>query len=120
MTKVTLEVSDLFEELDHLAVEKQLGTETGVRRASANPASGSVTASFALWSARCAGRCSICDVELQCMPAGRVGVKSVKHKISYQGDLQRLNPLIEESRELYKILHTIQCLEVKGMAGSFV
>ncbi|MGV0818962.1 heavy metal translocating P-type ATPase [Martelella sp. AMO21009] len=46
MTKVTLEVSDLFEELDHLAVEKQLSTEKGVRRASANPASGSVTVDF--------------------------------------------------------------------------
>jgi len=46
LTKVTLEVSDLFEELDHLAVEKQLSTETGVRRASANPASGSVTVDF--------------------------------------------------------------------------
>jgi Cu2+-exporting ATPase len=41
-----LEVGGLFEELDHLGVEKQLSAEKGVRRASANPASGSVTIDY--------------------------------------------------------------------------
>ncbi|WP_112875376.1 heavy metal translocating P-type ATPase [Paracoccus endophyticus] len=46
MSTVTLEVGGLFEELDHLGVEKQLRQEPGVRRAVANPASGSVTVDF--------------------------------------------------------------------------
>ncbi|MGJ3264706.1 MAG: heavy metal translocating P-type ATPase [Salinarimonas sp.] len=46
MSTVTLEVGGLFEELDHLGVEKQLRAEKGVRRASANPASGSVTVDY--------------------------------------------------------------------------
>ena len=46
MAKVTLEVGGLFEELDHLGVEKQLEAEDGVSRAVANPASGSVTIDF--------------------------------------------------------------------------
>ncbi|MET4698970.1 Cu2+-exporting ATPase [Constrictibacter sp. MBR-5] len=46
MSTVTLEVGGLFEELDHLGVEKQLSAEKGVRRASANPASGSVTVDY--------------------------------------------------------------------------
>jgi Cu2+-exporting ATPase len=43
---VTLEAGGLFEELDHLGVEKQLKAENGVRRAEANPASGSVTVDY--------------------------------------------------------------------------
>ena len=46
MSTVTLEVGGLFEELDHLGLEKQLSAEKGVRRASANPASGSVTVDY--------------------------------------------------------------------------
>lgn len=46
MSTVTLEVGGLFEELDHLGVEKRLRQEPGVRRAVANPASGSVTVDF--------------------------------------------------------------------------
>ena len=46
MSTATLEVGDLFEELDHLGVEKQLKAENGVRRAEANPASGSVTVDY--------------------------------------------------------------------------
>jgi Cu2+-exporting ATPase len=46
LTTVTLEVGGLFEELDHLGVEKQLSEEKGVRRATSNPASGSVTVDF--------------------------------------------------------------------------
>jgi len=46
LSTVTLEVGGLFEELDHLGVEKQLSAEKGVRRASANPASGSVTVDY--------------------------------------------------------------------------
>jgi len=46
LAKVTLEVGGLFEELDHLGVEKQLEAEDGVSRAVANPASGSVTIDF--------------------------------------------------------------------------
>lgn len=46
MSTVTLEAGGLFEELDHLGVEKQLKAENGVRRAEANPASGSVTVDY--------------------------------------------------------------------------
>ena len=46
MNTVTLEVGGLFEELDHLGVERQLRRMPGVRRASANPASGSVTVEY--------------------------------------------------------------------------
>ncbi|WP_367197751.1 heavy metal translocating P-type ATPase [Amorphus sp. 3PC139-8] len=46
LSTVTLEVGGLFEELDHLGLEKQLSAEKGVRRASANPASGSVTVDY--------------------------------------------------------------------------
>ena len=46
MRTTTLEVRGLFEELDHLGVEKQLSQEAGVRRATANPASGSVTIEY--------------------------------------------------------------------------
>ncbi len=46
MSTVTLEAAGLFEELDHLGVEKQLRREPGVRRAEANPASASVTVDF--------------------------------------------------------------------------
>ena len=40
---LTLEIGGLFEELDHLAVERRLAVMPGVHRAEANPASGSVT-----------------------------------------------------------------------------
>ena len=43
---VTLEVHGLFEELDHLAVERQLRSVAGVHDARANPASESVTVDF--------------------------------------------------------------------------
>lgn len=46
MATLTLEVGGLFEELDHLGVEKQLLSERGVDRASANPAGGSVTLEY--------------------------------------------------------------------------
>jgi Cu2+-exporting ATPase len=46
MRTITLEVGGLFEELDHLGVEKRLRQEPGVSRAAANPASGSVTVDF--------------------------------------------------------------------------
>ncbi len=46
MNTVTLEIGGLFEELDHLGVEKHLRRERGVSRAVANPASGSVTVDF--------------------------------------------------------------------------
>jgi len=46
LSTVTLEAGGLFEELDHLGVEKQLNAENGVRRAEANPASGSVTVDY--------------------------------------------------------------------------
>ncbi len=46
LSTVTLEVGGLFEELDHLGVEKQLSKERGVRKATSNPASGSVTVDF--------------------------------------------------------------------------
>jgi cation transport ATPase len=46
MSTVTLEVGGLFEELDHLGVEKQLRAEKGVRSASANPAFDSVTIDY--------------------------------------------------------------------------
>ena len=42
----TFEVRGLFEELDHLAVERQLRSVAGVRDARANPASESVTVDF--------------------------------------------------------------------------
>jgi Cu2+-exporting ATPase len=41
-----LEVGGLFEALDHLGVEKQLKEEKGVREATSNPASGSVTVDY--------------------------------------------------------------------------
>jgi len=68
----------------------------------------------------CAERRSICHAELECLAVRRVGLSLLNTKISYQGSLQRLNPLIEKSRELHKNLCTIQCLEVKGMEESFV
>lgn len=46
MTTLTLEVGGLSEALDHLGVEKQLMRERGVSRATANPASGSVTLEY--------------------------------------------------------------------------
>jgi Cu2+-exporting ATPase len=46
MKTTTFEVRGFFEELDHLGVEKQLSKQPGVRRAQANPASGSVTVEF--------------------------------------------------------------------------
>ncbi len=46
MSTLTLEVGGLFEELDHLGVEKQLLQEPGVISANANPAGGSVTVNF--------------------------------------------------------------------------
>ena len=42
----TLEVRGLFEELDHLGVEKQLRSVAGVLDARANPASESVTVDY--------------------------------------------------------------------------
>jgi len=46
VTTATLDVGGLFEELDHLGVEKQLKQMRGVRNASSSPASGSVTVDF--------------------------------------------------------------------------
>jgi Cu2+-exporting ATPase len=46
MTTATLEVKGLFEELDHLGVEKRVGAFRGVKRAEANPASGTVTVEY--------------------------------------------------------------------------
>jgi len=46
MKSLTLEVRGLFEELDHLAVERHLSALDGVHRAEANPASASVTVHF--------------------------------------------------------------------------
>ena len=46
MQTTTLEVRGLFEELDHLGVEKQLSNTPGVKSAVANPASESVTVNF--------------------------------------------------------------------------
>ena len=46
MTTATLEVKGLFEELDHLGVEKRVGAFRGVQRAEANPASGTVTVEY--------------------------------------------------------------------------
>ena len=46
MQTITLEVRGLFEELDHLGVEKQLLKTPGVSAANANPASESVTVKF--------------------------------------------------------------------------
>jgi hypothetical protein len=68
----------------------------------------------------CAERRSICVAELECLAVKRVELSLLNTKTSYQGSSQRLNPLIEKSRELHKNLCTIQCLEVKGMEESFV
>ena len=46
MKSATLEVRGLFEELDHLGVERRLGAMPGVHHAQANPASGSVTVHY--------------------------------------------------------------------------
>ena len=46
MRTTTLEVGGLFEELDHLGVEKQLSKLPGVRTANINPASGSATVEY--------------------------------------------------------------------------
>ncbi|WBU55099.1 cation-translocating P-type ATPase [Paracoccus sp. SCSIO 75233] len=46
MKSLTLEVRGLFEELDHLAVERHLSALDGVHRAEANPASESVTVQY--------------------------------------------------------------------------
>ena len=46
MKTAILEVKGLFEELDHLGVEKGIGALPGVHRAESNPASGSVTAHY--------------------------------------------------------------------------
>ena len=46
MKTVNLEIGDLFEELDHLAVEKRLRQVDGVRSATASPGSGSVTVDY--------------------------------------------------------------------------
>jgi len=46
LSTVTLEVAGLIEDLDHLGVEKRLSEEKGVRRATSNPASGSVTVDY--------------------------------------------------------------------------
>lgn len=46
MKTLTLEVRGLFEELDHLGVERHLMALDGVQRAEANPASGSVTVRY--------------------------------------------------------------------------
>ena len=43
---VTLKVGGLFDELDHLGVEKHLRRAEGVVRAEANPGSGSVTIDY--------------------------------------------------------------------------
>ena len=43
---ITLEVGGLFDELDHLGVEKQLSLAPGVRSARSNPGFGSVTIDF--------------------------------------------------------------------------
>ena len=42
----TLEVRGLFEELDHLGIEKQLSKADGVRKAEANPAAESITVEY--------------------------------------------------------------------------
>ena len=46
MQSATLEVNGLFEELDHLGVEKRIGRLPGVLHAHANPASGSVSVHY--------------------------------------------------------------------------
>ncbi|MFC4669736.1 heavy metal translocating P-type ATPase [Seohaeicola nanhaiensis] len=46
MKTLTLEVRGLFEELDHLAVERHVSALHGVHRAEANPASASVTVQY--------------------------------------------------------------------------
>ena len=47
MASTTLEVRGLFEELDHLGLEKQLRQAEGVRKAEANPAAESITVEIA-------------------------------------------------------------------------
>lgn len=46
MKSVNIEVKGLFEPLDHLGVEKQIGALPGVHHAHSNPASGSVTVHY--------------------------------------------------------------------------
>ena len=46
MKSVNVEVKGLFEELDHLGVEKRIGALPGVMHAHANPASGSVSVHY--------------------------------------------------------------------------
>ena len=46
MASTTLEVRGLFEELDHLGLEKQLRQAEGVRKAEANPAAESITIEY--------------------------------------------------------------------------
>ena len=46
MKTLTLEVRGLFEELDHLAVERHVSALDGVHRAESNPASASVTVQY--------------------------------------------------------------------------
>lgn len=46
MKTTILETKGLFEELDHLGIEKRLIALTGVKRVEANPASSSVTVEF--------------------------------------------------------------------------
>ncbi len=46
LSTTTLQIDGLFGALDHLCVEKQLKRTAGVRQASANPASGSVTIEY--------------------------------------------------------------------------
>ena len=46
MRTITLDVGDLFQALDHLAVERQLGSAAGVLSATANPSSGTVTVAY--------------------------------------------------------------------------
>ena len=46
MKTITLEVLGLFDELDHLGVEKRVGAMPGVHHAAANPASGSITVHY--------------------------------------------------------------------------
>ena len=46
MKTVTLEVRGLFDELDHIGVEKRLAAVPGVHHAHANPAAGSVTIAY--------------------------------------------------------------------------
>ena len=46
MKSITLEVSGLFGELDHLGVEKRVGAMRGVHHAQANSASASITVHY--------------------------------------------------------------------------